>query len=145
MVIINTSTRALHRCFICTFILFFQVITKCQEEFKVIYSCLSICSRQTQKYVCVGVCCRFWHQVVMGHVHYGMLKVGSCCRVFMVTQLMFFHWTLHPLKQETPSYQGSDLQNTIDAYTVLHTHPNPHSNNTCEITILTAESVIYSF
>lgn len=52
-------------------------------------------------YLCTFVSASSWPPVAMAHVHCGMWKAGSCCRVSTVTQLMSCPWTSPHLRLET--------------------------------------------
>lgn len=52
-------------------------------------------------YLCTFVSASSWPPVAMAHVHYGMWRAGSCCRVSTVTQLMSCPWTSPHLRLET--------------------------------------------
>ena len=61
--------------------------------------------------VCVCVCVSSWPPAVTAHVHCGMWRADSCCRVSMGTQLMSCPWTSPHLRLETLLSPGWERDN----------------------------------
>lgn len=69
-------------------------------------------------YLCTFVSASSWPPVAMAHVHCGMWRAGSCCRVSTVTQLMSCPWTSPHLRLETLLSLGWERKREREKYSV---------------------------